>query len=146
MKKSHKYLAIGSGVSAVAMAAAGIGYAATLNATSATAGAKQAVVSSCAAGAVSVAYGTPTDPSGTGWIVTGTGGLTVTLQSSDATTCAAANAKIYVDLSNGSSVLVSGPAAGTPVVNGTTSYAITLGTFTAGKSMADVTAVDITIQ
>ena len=145
MKKPRKFLAVGGGIGAVVLTAAGVGYAASLSATANTAGAKQATVSSCAAGAVSVSYGTPTD-SGGGWQVTGASGLTVTLTSADATACAAANAKIYVDLSNGTAVLVSGPAAGTTVVSGTTSYPITLGTWASGKSMADVTNVDIDIQ
>ena len=141
MKDPRKaVVAVGTAVAVLGMS--GIALAASLSSvTTQKAGAAQSVVSSCASGAVNVTYGAPTD-AGTGWQSTS---VVVVLTTGDATTCSAASAKIYVSLSNGATPILATGSTST-VVNGQTSYTIALGTWASGKSMADVSFVDIAIQ
>jgi hypothetical protein len=138
--RRRRHLVPVAAVSVGAVLAGGIAYAASIAVSPATAGASQSAVGSCTAGSVTTSYPTPTD-SGSGYTIAS---ITVTLTSGDATSCA--GKKIYIGLTDGTTVLTAGPAGGTTVVSGTLAYSISLAGFTAGKSMADVTKTDIAIQ
>lgn len=137
MSASRKTLTIAS-VAALFAGAGAIAYAASMAVTTTKLGAGQTTIAACAGGTVAASYPAPTD-SGTGFRVAN---LTVTLTNADATACN--GNKIYVNLTDGTNIVAAGPVAGTAVSTGTTTYSPAL-TWTAGKTIADVTQIDVAI-
>jgi len=149
MKRRTK-IAISLAVPAAALAGGGIGYAASLGATAGTAGATVATVASCNAAApqaIAVSWPTPTD-SGTGWNVS-----SVNINGIDTDSSHCNGKTLYVDITNGSSVIATTTASALPptggCANSTTTTNCTVSaslSWVGANTIANATAVDVAIQ